>query len=82
VLYSWRYVAPSTINSLYLAQQIFHLFLSYSVQFGNSAVGEFVLAYRKCLLIRTGYSMQFNLEVNIEKIKCVKIWLPEYKANL
>jgi hypothetical protein len=38
-LYSWRYAAPSTINSLYLAQQIFHLFLSYSLQSGNSAVG-------------------------------------------
>jgi hypothetical protein len=39
VLYSWGYAAPSTINSLYLAQQIFRLFLSYSVQFGSSAVG-------------------------------------------
>jgi hypothetical protein len=39
VLYSWRYAAPSTINSLYLAQQMFRLFLSYSVQSGNSAVG-------------------------------------------
>jgi hypothetical protein len=38
VLYSWRYGAPSTINSLYLAQQIFRLFLSYSVKSGNSAV--------------------------------------------
>jgi hypothetical protein len=39
VLYSWRYAAPSTINPLYLAQQIFRLFPQYSVQSGNSAVG-------------------------------------------
>jgi hypothetical protein len=39
VLYSWRYEAPSTINSLYLAQQILRLFIAYSVQSGNSAVG-------------------------------------------
>jgi hypothetical protein len=38
-MYTWRYAAPSTINSLYLAQQILRLFLSYSVQPGNSAVG-------------------------------------------
>jgi hypothetical protein len=39
VFYSLHYAAPSTINSLYLAQHIFRLFLSYSVQSGNSAVG-------------------------------------------
>jgi hypothetical protein len=51
VLYSWRYAAPSTINSLYLGQQIFRLSLILRAVWQQRSRAEFVLAYRKCLLI-------------------------------
>jgi hypothetical protein len=60
VLYSRRYAAPSTINSLYLVQQIFGLFLSYSVQSGNSAVG----------LIRIGLS-----QMSANTVRAIVFWI-------